>query len=570
MLLLTCVSFATGEIPITSLLLGMVLTIAAVCVYVFGVVRWHTTALAGLAALISSKAFVDYSTSGLENSLTHLLLVVFVWVYFSKVWNPRTFFYLTMVAALAALNRMDTILFYLPALMWVGLALPKKQLLIRFAIGMLPFLLWLLFSIVYYGYPFPNTAYAKLGVDISRWLLIEQGILYVLYSINMDPITPLMIVLGFVAPFVFRENNKYPLVIGMALYLSYVIWIGGDFMGGRYFSASFFLAVILLIQNRPLQFGWMWAALVAMIIGIGLMSPLPNLLSDSNYGESPLHQTQLYGIIDEREFYYPYNGLLKYERGRGIARYHMEYSSNLKMKKAEITLDTRVGMLGYFVGSDVHVIDVLGICDPMLAHFPKKSNSNWRIGHFFRKVPEGYQETILSNNLAFRNPYIAEYYEKVQWLTQKPIFSWKRFAVILKMNLGYYDELLKNGYNTLGPEKRMAIEDLQTRVKEGSLWSGPNTVQFDEDGIQINIGKTINTDRFELAYDNNDIYRMVFLNGSNVVGEVQVRNEVKHLTGMFIQTIEVPQSAAQAGYGAIRLYPVKGDGNYSIGHLILK
>jgi len=36
------------------------------------------------------------------------------------------------------------------------------------AAGLLPAAAWTVFAIVYYGFPFPNTAYAKLGMDISR------------------------------------------------------------------------------------------------------------------------------------------------------------------------------------------------------------------------------------------------------------------------------------------------------------------------------------------------------------------------------------------------------------------
>jgi len=39
---------------------------------------------ARLAVLVSSRAFTDYSTSGLENPLTHLLLASFFVVYFGR------------------------------------------------------------------------------------------------------------------------------------------------------------------------------------------------------------------------------------------------------------------------------------------------------------------------------------------------------------------------------------------------------------------------------------------------------------------------------------------------------
>ena len=66
-----------------------------------------------------SNAFVDYSTSGLENPLSHLLLVLFVLVYFNGEPSQRKLFWLSLIASLAAVNRLDMFVVYLPALVFV-------------------------------------------------------------------------------------------------------------------------------------------------------------------------------------------------------------------------------------------------------------------------------------------------------------------------------------------------------------------------------------------------------------------------------------------------------------------
>lgn len=68
------------------------------------VIRRDGFAWLGVAILLSSKAFVDFSASGLENSLTHLLLVLF-FIYFIE--KPSSTFRLGLLAALLALNRID-------------------------------------------------------------------------------------------------------------------------------------------------------------------------------------------------------------------------------------------------------------------------------------------------------------------------------------------------------------------------------------------------------------------------------------------------------------------------------
>ena len=50
---------------------------------------------------------VDFSTSGLENPLTHLLLIAFLWVWWDEPDGPRRLRRLSLVAALCLLTRMD-------------------------------------------------------------------------------------------------------------------------------------------------------------------------------------------------------------------------------------------------------------------------------------------------------------------------------------------------------------------------------------------------------------------------------------------------------------------------------
>ena len=39
--------------------------------------------------------------------------------------------------------------------------------------------------------------------------------------------------------------------LGVGLYLFYILWIGGDFMSGRYFSIALLISAVLLVQAGP-------------------------------------------------------------------------------------------------------------------------------------------------------------------------------------------------------------------------------------------------------------------------------------------------------------------------------
>jgi arabinofuranosyltransferase len=129
--------------------------------------HWLKVLWIGIAFAVS-KAFAEYSTSGLENTLTHFLLVLFLCVYFLAPQSSRRLFFLSLLAGILCLNRLDCMTMIAPAVayeVWRGGLRPSWRPLVY---GLTPLTAWSLFSTFYYGTPLPNTAYAKLGTGISR------------------------------------------------------------------------------------------------------------------------------------------------------------------------------------------------------------------------------------------------------------------------------------------------------------------------------------------------------------------------------------------------------------------
>jgi len=214
MFLVSACYFFTREIFFTSILLSGVVSLLVVLVLVLRLAPSLSASIAGVAFLCSSKAFVDYSTSGLENPLTHLLLGVFVWLYLKKTLTPKTLFLLSLIAGLAAFNRMDTILLFLPAMICALWQKPHPRSLVMVVLGFLPFVVWELFSLFYYGFLFPNTAYAKLDSGIPASLLAKQGCNYLLNSLQLDPLTSVTIALACIWTLLRRQWPRLPLVLG--------------------------------------------------------------------------------------------------------------------------------------------------------------------------------------------------------------------------------------------------------------------------------------------------------------------------------------------------------------------
>src|SRR5260221_3366942 len=352
LLLLTPFAWLSGEVYFTSIAVSMTITL----VMLWRVLRaWPldtTLAPLGLLALLLSRAFIDYSTSGLENPLTHLLMLLF----YIEFLGRRRVARLATFASLLMLNRFDAGLLVLPALATAAWGTAVRDW-IRLAAGFLPLFALEAFSLIYYGFPFPNTAYAKLQTGIPERELLAQGATYFEDSIRRDPITLLVIATALFIAAVSRRRGARPLAIGLVTYLAYAAWIGGDFMSGRLFTAPLLGAVLLLLQAEVAPAG-KWAAAAALTI-VGLAAQVPTL---SPRADLPMDQVVgTSGIADERLYYFAGSGLMNYTRS---APWPNSLGANIgreqKRTGRTVLVNCCNGMAGYFGGPSLYIVDTVG------------------------------------------------------------------------------------------------------------------------------------------------------------------------------------------------------------------
>jgi arabinofuranosyltransferase len=84
--------------------------------------------------------------------------------------------------------------------------------------------IWELFSIFYYGFPLPNTAYAKMNIDVSLADKLIGGANYFKYNFFIDQITILIIFVAIFLVFFKKRKDLYPVAIGMILYISLYVF----------------------------------------------------------------------------------------------------------------------------------------------------------------------------------------------------------------------------------------------------------------------------------------------------------------------------------------------------------
>jgi arabinofuranosyltransferase len=181
LLVMAGAAWLTGEFFYTALFISLGFCLAAVGVAMVSL-KSPAKAWLLLALLLSSKAFVDYSSSGLEYPLSYLLLAVFVVLSRAQGVPERgragdPFVALIAVASLGFVNRADTALLYAPTLAWLGLARARRldwRTAGRVLVASAPAWGWLAFALVYFGFLFPNPYYAKVATGIPHWLQVKQ------------------------------------------------------------------------------------------------------------------------------------------------------------------------------------------------------------------------------------------------------------------------------------------------------------------------------------------------------------------------------------------------------------
>ena len=422
------------------LVLSLVVALAGVLVLAYGVARDASSGALAVFALTFTQAYTDFSTSGLENPLGHLLLAAFLALFLVPEWRIRHARWLWLLAGLLLLHRLDTLLFVAPPLVLLFRKLAWRRSL-RFAlVGFAPIIAWELFSLTYYGFLLPNTAIAKLNIDIPREELLGQGVIYLIDSLERDPLTGLLIACGVVAGFRSRDLARRLVAVGILMALAYVSWVAGDFMLGRFLSMPLIASVCLLASSFPEPLERAQALVAAGVLAV-LVLVTPFNPFHENHGDKKVPKS---GIANERDWYVEQTGVLANLRAQAYRSYSwFREGRQMAEQGKRAAIHCNAGMVGYGAGPSVQVVDLAGLTDAFLARLDYKYRADWRTAHWAREVPTGYLETLSEGKNLIVDPKLRQYYEKIHLVTAGPIFSLERLKTAWALSLGAYDSLLE-------------------------------------------------------------------------------------------------------------------------------
>ena len=117
-------------------------------------------------------------------------------------------------------------------------------------------------------------------------------------------------------------------------------------------------------------------------------------------------------------------------------------------------------------------------------------------------------------------------------------------------------QIKKNKYSEVNVSKEM-----------GSPWNEPGNFLFDYRGIEIDLEKTVYRPYIEIGFSGRNSYEIIFYKKSCKVGRMVVSPDFVY--GITPYGLKVPHEITETGYNIIRIYPLRGDGTYSIGYLKL-
>jgi arabinofuranosyltransferase len=254
-----------------------------------------------------------------------------------------------------------------------------------------PVLFWIIFSYCYYGSIIPNTAVAKMFLLPSLPIRLYQTKLYLLDAFQTDPILVLAPILAILVS-ILKKTWKvfYTVFASTVITIVYLIYIGGDFMTGRFLTALCLTSILLLITEFKKSASvtsllFVSALTCCLFKAPGLPSNAYSFIKENGLANEGAFYFQEYGLPNLAKIYinheYPH---------------HVDHGMKIKNSKDTVFLVYNLGITGYFAGTKKILFDYCGLADPVIARMPSYLNieKGFRPGHVSRKINQSYINLI--------------------------------------------------------------------------------------------------------------------------------------------------------------------------------
>lgn len=358
------------------------------------------SSLIACAFLAIAGPFATWSTSGMETNLFTLLVVASCYHEISY-WKSRQrgslvlSFTFCFLAALTRPEGLGIFIILLTLHFYRALREKKAKEIINYTvlaliIFVIPFAIYFIWRVSYFGYLFPLTFYAKTGGTVFQWF---RGLAYFSYFTFhfLSPFAPLLLLLFWenlvrlkkINLFSIKkiikdnQNRRFGLLVCSTIFLTYsvfIIIVGGDYMAMyRFFVPVLPFIYILaaagyhhLLKNSRITRNKYFLVLTLIfisLVGTFLQStPLERYL----FAKPSITHGQYQGVKTER---------WHTNRLSLIGKFFNKYKSN----ENESLATGAIGAISYF--SDIKIYGLHGLVDPKIARMDSKDMGKGFPGH---------------------------------------------------------------------------------------------------------------------------------------------------------------------------------------------
>jgi len=425
-----------------------------------------------------SQTMTDYSTGGLENPLAHFLIIAFAGQYL--LGQHRSFaekILLGTTAGLIIINRQDHALFVLPVflhLFWQTLRMRENNIPTFVMTGFVMFI-WFFFSWFYYGDPLPDTYYAKMQTGILLTDRMHFALLHLLRMLDSDPLG--IAVVLFAVSFTFspllankrqqgfdEASKSFRVAIlssSLILYNLYFIYIGADYMLGRFYSVQIALASFLIgmhfVSQKSFTRHHLYVLICATVIAasgflnLNLFTPY-RTMKDICSG----------GMCDHQKARFDWFFILQGHRSNDWKHLGLiEHDDSLSEPFPYVFYGLNAGIVPFYAGPRGHMIDALGLSDPLLSKLPCRDAIV--PAHCQRVIPDGYPPDAKTQKGHSMDPSLKKYWDALFIIKTEPLFSLHRLKTLVAFSKGEFDKDKENYINS-HPEILPDHEGLRERI----------------------------------------------------------------------------------------------------------
>lgn len=358
------------KLPIHLVALGLGTAWSLGCVVLLGLFagrHLQDLRVGALAALLlaADGSFALWSVGGLEGPLFAFLILAGAISYLCEMTNPRRVPLSGVWFALAAMTRPEGLLVY--ALTGVHQVLSRvlgerrladRQDWQRLGLFCLVWVPWFAFRWRYYGFPLPNTFYAKVTLDettaqrMRGWAYVQTFV-----RIHLGWTLPVIALL----PLLRRDHRRWSsyFVLLIVVYSLYIAYVGGDWSVGRFFVPLMPFFYTLLADGVIAIGEWVLRALSARRpVSVGLQKITSTIVVLALIG-GLFWQSSLKG--EKALFLDPFDARLAGRARTTLGKWMREHLP----PDTYIAVDA-AGQIPFY--SDLRALDLYGLNDLVIAH----------------------------------------------------------------------------------------------------------------------------------------------------------------------------------------------------------